>query len=288
MFKDLVRLGTLTSISSNSNYTIQLPLKGALTDLVAVSLNSSGVPVAIGTEVDTLSVRAGDEGEIVKPLSPAHLAYLALYKFGATGFTATTGVTPLYTAPRNPNELQRLAYMIGTKGLSSLSVEVDTGTISGVAQIEIWGRRLTGADFDQMGIGRHVRISKETISTTGTGEKAFDQVPYIRERGVRLMAVHMANASGTGAITKLAVEVNEVPQHFAHVAYHQAIQKLQGRSPQANYYAADFSLDNTADIGLPMGDASRVNVRAYWSVDPAADHDMIIETLHGIDEAVGV
>lgn len=287
MFKGLVRLGTLTNVASNSNYTITLPLKGALTDLVAVTLNSSGVPVAIGAEIDTISLRAGDNGEIIKPVSPAVLSYLMLYEFAERGAAAITGVTPIYTAPYNAKEDERLAYMIGTKGLSSLSVEVDTGTISGVAQIEIWGRRLAGGLFDEMGLGRHRRISKETITTTGTGEKYFDQFPYVRERGVRLHSVHLANAAGTGTVTKLSVEVNEQPEHFAPVAFHQHAQRMQGRTPQSNYWAVDYALDNNPQAGLPMGDASRLNVKAYWSVDPAAAHDMIVVTLHGVDEAIG-
>lgn len=288
MFKDLVRLGTLNTLASNTSRTITLPLSGSVTDLCAVSLNSSGVPVAIGTQLDSLALRAGNEGEVVKPLSVAWLNYLFMYDFNAKGYSATTGVTPLYMAPHNASESLREMYMIGTNGLSSLTVEVETGTVTTVAQIEIWGRRLTGGNYDQMGLGRHVRFSKETITTTGVGEKTFDQVPYIRERGVLLQAVHLANASGTGAVSKLAVEVNEVPQHFAHIAFHQAMQKSYGRSPQANYYAADFSLDNNAAAGLPMGDASRVNVRAFWSVDPAAAHDMVTKTLHGFDAGQGV
>lgn len=288
MHKNLVRLGTFGNISSNGNFSQSLPLTGAITNLHLVALNSSGNPVAFGNEIDTVCLKAGDQGEIVKPVSPADLLSDALYFYAERGFVAIAGVTPLYVAPPNPNEAERLAYMIGTKGLSSLTVEIDTGTLANVATVEIWGERLTGGEFDAMGLGRHVRLSKETITTTGTGDKSFDNFPYIGGNGVRLLALHAKNAAGTGTITKLKVEVNEMPEHYAHMVSHQFAQRLAGRTPQANYFTADFSLENNALAGKPLIGVSRLNMTAYWSVDPAAAHDVLIKTLHGVNEAKGV
>lgn len=288
MHKKLVRLGSFGSITSNGSFQATIPLMGAVTNLHVVTMSAAGAPVAIGSEVSTITFRAGDQGEIVKPLSPADLVSLTLYKFAERGYSAITGLTPVYVAPPNPNEAERLAYMVGTKGVSSLTVEIETGTLSNVAQVEVWGERLTGGEFDQMGLGRHVRLSKETITSTGTGEKYFDNFPYINSQGVRLMAIHMKNAAGTGTITKLKAEVNELPEHYAPMVSHQFVQRLGGRTPQANYFSQDFSLENNAIAGLPLAGVSRLNVTAYWSVDPAAAHDVIVETLHGVNEAKGI
>jgi len=288
MHKRLVRLGTFGSIVSNGNFQATIPLQGAVTNLHLVTLTSSGVPTAIGSSVDSISLRAGDAGEIVKPMAPADLVMDALYQFASRGYAVTPGLTPVYMAPPNPNAAERLAYMIGTKGLSSLVCEIDTGTLGAVAQVEIWGERLIGGDFDQMGLGRHVRLSKETITSTGTGEKSFDNFPYINQSGVRLLTVYAKNAEGTGTITKAKVEVNEVPEHFAHVVCHQFAQRMAGRTPQANVCAIDFALENNGAAGMSLQGVSRLNFTANWSVDPAAAHDVLVKTLHGVNEAVGV
>lgn len=288
MHKNLVRLGTFGNISSNGSFQTTIPLKGAITNIQLISLNSSGAPVAVGSELDSISLVAGDQGEIVKPMTPADLLTNALYKFASRGYAAITGVTPLYMAPANPSEAERLAYMIGTNGLSSLTVEIETGTLLGVAQVEVWGERLIGGQFDGMGLGRHVRLSKETVTSTGTGEKSFDNFPYVGGNGVRLMAIYAKNAAGTGTITKAKVEVNELPEHFAHMACHEHAQRLAGRTPQANVFAVDFALENNALAGRTLGGVSRLNFTAFWSVDPAAAHDVIVETLHGVNEAKGV
>jgi len=288
MFKRLVRLGTFGSITSNGNFQANIPLQGAVTNLMLVTLTGAGVPVAIGSSIDSISLRAGDAGELVKPMSPADLVSDALYQFASRGYSAITGVTPIYCAPPNPNAAERLAYMIGTADLSSLVVEIDTGTLGNVAQVEVWGERLTGADFDIMGLGRHVRLSKETISTTGTGEKSFDNFPYIGNKGVRLLYITAKNAAGTGVISKAKVEVNDMPEVLAHVASHQFVQRMAGRTPQSNQYSVDFALENNGMAGLSLQGVSRLNFTANWSVDPAAAHDVLIKTLHGVNESVGV
>ena len=293
MFKRLTRLGSFGNITSNGNFQSTIPLQGAITNVHIVTLNANGLPTALveGT-LDSVGLTAGDAGDVVSPLAPADLVSTTLFKFAGRGYQTIAGLTPLYVAPPNPSETERMAYMIGTNGLSGLTVDIDTGNLANggndaITQIEIWGERLTGGGFDDMGLGRHIRLSKETITTTGTGEKSFDNFPYVNKSGTRLMCLHVKNASGTGVVNKAKVEVNEMPEHLAHMVTHEFAQRMAGRTPQANVFAIDFSLQNNGNAGLPLQGVSRLNLTANWSVDPAAAHDVIVETLHGVDEAAG-
>jgi hypothetical protein len=287
MFKRLELLGTFGVLADNGTFSAALPLRGCLSNICLVTKDSSGDPVAIGTEISSISLDAGSEGSVVQPVAPAVLSYLSLYKKAALAFSAETGITPIYMMPESQDSAKQVIYMIGTKGLSSLAVEIKTGTLSNVASCEVWGERLIGGKWDQMGLGRHMRISKETCVTYGTGEKSFDQMPYRGNRGVRLMAIHSQNAAGTGTVTKSKVEVDNLPESLVPYALRRAMQRIHGRAPQSNFFAIDFARDANQSVGLPLQGLSRVNITEYWSVSPAAAHDYIIETLHGVDEAKG-
>ncbi len=237
--------------------------------------------------VATISLRAGDQGELVKPLSPMILRALCYYKYGQED-AAFRSITPFYTTPKNANALQRMAYMIGTRDLSSLVVEITTeADVSEISRCEIWGERLIGGEFDNMGLGRHMRLSRETIATTGVGEKSFDNIPYINGAGVRLMTLYAM--LGDGEIARSKVEINERPEHFTPTLMHNHVQTIHGRNSELSYFSAiDFSLDDNPTAGLSLAGVSRLNFTADWSEDPGGAHDIILETVHGIDEASGI
>lgn len=290
MFKGLTKLATRGNIGNNEGFIIDIPLRGTLDNIILVALNSSGVPVAVGSELTSIALVAGDEGQIVEPYAPADLLYHAKNRLTAQkAYTDVTGVVPIYFARMiNDDENAKLAYGIGTKGLSSLTVEIETGTTTNIATIEIWAQRLVGGIFDSEGLGRHYRLSKETDSNFGTGEQEFDSFPYRGRKGVRLLTVTAKNASGTGVVKKSRVEIDNAAAPMVHTGVREFAQRVAGRTPQANYYAVDFSLMNSANMGLPISSVARISFIADWSTSPGAAHDMLIETLHGVDESAGV
>lgn len=290
MYKGLTKLATRGSVGNNESFIIDLPLRGTLDNIMLVALDASGDEVAVASELTSVSLVAGDEGQIIEPMAPADLLHFAKYRLTAQkAYTDLTGIVPIYFARMiNDDENAKMAYGIGTKGLSSLTVEIETGTTTNIATIEIWGQRLLGGIFDTEGLGRHYRLSKETDTSYGTGEQEFDSFPYRGRKGVRLLSVTAKNASGTGVVKKSRVEIDNSAAPMVHTNVREFAQRVAGRTPQANYYAVDFSLLNAPNMGLPISNVSRISYIGNWSTSPAASHDMLIETLHGIDEGEGL
>lgn len=287
----MVLVGDFGTIGSNGTFTQNFALEGAYKDIFLLCKNSAGAPVAYGSEISSVGIIAGTEN-IISATPPAVLDSLNLYFNAARGAAAVTGVIPLDLTPNGLfNEIDEAAYMLGTRGVSSLKCQIKTGTLSGVASVEVWATHFAGVqngiDFDAMGLGRHIRLSVETQEKTGTGEKEFTRYPYVGDRGVGLVAVAFANASGTGTVRAAKVERGNESVEIVPVAVDQANQRQNFRTPQSNYAVKDFALGNSQFSFLPISNATRLKSTVDWSIDPAASQEIYILTLHGINEQKG-
>jgi hypothetical protein len=285
--KGRVLVGDFGSITSNGTFTVNAPLVGAYSDFCLLALNSSGAPVAVGTEIDTVSLIAGTEN-LIQPVSPAFLLMRNLYYNTPAGYAAITGIVPMDLTPMGLYDNRESdAYMLGTNGVSSLKCTIKMGTLSGVASVQLWAVHKQGGIYDLMGLGRHVRINIETVTAYGTGEKEFDGYPHINSKGVGLLCVHFANAAGTGTITKAKIEINNERSDLVPVAVLQNEQQQSFRKPQSNYVQCDFSVENYPGSFLPLGRVTRLKSTLNWSVSAAAATQVYIETVHGINEQMG-
>lgn len=289
-----VLLYTITNLASNAPFVAPIVRQGAYRNIHLECLDSSGDPVAYGSEVSSVELVAGGES-IIKPYPPAVLLADMLYDHPE--YAASTGIIPINTDhPGLSNEIEQLPYSIGTYGLSDLYVRVRMGTKANVNSIRVWADQYEGVevvkgqplDFNTMTLGRHIRMDVVTDTATGTGLNEYDKYPHLNKVGVKLMSLMCANAAGTGVVKELKVELGNDQEQMVSVASEQNRQRMAGRRPQANYFHYDFALGNHSGSGLPLGPVEKIKSTLNWSTDPAATHYNYVKTVHGVDPKANI
>lgn len=293
-----IMLGDTGPIADNRSFPIHLPLVGAMTDIMLVAVNGAGNPVAYGNEIVDVSFTAGSIS-IIPPMSPADLVADMRYNNGATGYVANNAIIPFpLELPNIVSEHDAVPYLIGTKGIPSLTITVRFSALANVAGVQAWARHFTGThlmstnsgvravNMDEMGLGRHIRFARETETDAVVGKKVFRKYPNVGEADVGLLYTTIVN--GVGAVKTLKVENNYETKEDIPYAIEAHWQREAGRTPQAGYSTFDESLGNSASAFKPLGEAKSLKATTNFSVAPAGGRfDVIIKTIHGIDPKLG-
>lgn len=216
------------------------------------------------------------------PLTPTELNMLSDYYNGSVGGGSRNGYVTLdwvgFNSYKANGEIAQLA--IGTADIQNFNIIVNCGTLTNVAQIQVFNEYTQ----EVRPMGAHIQRRKVSLSHTTTG---VDEIELLRQPGFAYKALHFSLGSAPGVIRDFQLERNSFEWlGDTPISLLRADLLDLGRTPQSGYEHIDFAetqeLTNflwTGEAGNPATQSQTLFVKPYWSTAPSA-YSYISEELH--------
>lgn len=190
-----VKLQALSAVAAGSRALLSLPI-GPSYDRLDIRMTGSeaadpiiDIPVAEwGDYIKTITLRA--DGETLWQVPASVLISLLQYR----DTTLQAGSLPIFfqrISALTPEDED--ATILGTVGLSSLSLEIELMPSINIGKLEVYAKQSMSRAF-----GAHYRIQRYTMQNVATGEIDWDSLP---KNPYGLLALHFT----TDAIAKLEI-----------------------------------------------------------------------------------
>jgi hypothetical protein len=269
---------SLTGVASSSLATRDVPVGGTIYDMYLYFETGAGVANAVAdmkSEISKIKLRI--DGDTIIDATPTQLLDLQKFYGDKNGAGNVAGVIPLHFASailKSP-EASKL-FALGTADVSTITVEVECGTLVNVASIELYTSRST----EERKLGLHHRIINYPQNFATTGDQEISTLPKTQD--IAYEALHIEDQAGT--IVNVSVEANsntvmdEIPANVQQV-----ILANSGRTAQTGYYHATFNRLNESNGALPMAGVNDFRQTINWSVSPGGNYNIVAVAIHGLD-----
>lgn len=276
--RDILKHSDISPVGSNSLGTSRIPPNGTKHAVYLRVLNSSGVELPRSTIISEISeIKVIIDGDVYMEGTPTF--WLDRQKFYGDVFGAgnVDGIIPIeFTLPHLESDPERRVFGWGMADVNSLTVQVQFGTVSSVAQVEVSS---LSSKLEQK-LGRHLRIRKYPQNFTSTGVQELDNLPR-KNGGIDYLALHVEE--GSGQIDKVNIEVNDI-NIFDEVVpkLNQALLEIRKRTPQSGYFHVDFGMFNDLGSVLSMAGINDFRQEFTWNVSAGAPgvYNIYAEQIH--------
>lgn len=276
LLKD-IKNASLTGVSSNNLATRDIPKGGTIYDAYLYCVQPAGTPVTVAnmkTEIQRIRLRI--DGDLIIDATPTFLLDLQKYFGDREGAGNVDGVIPLHFASMILNNPASVAlYALGTQNIDNITVEVQCGTLTTTARIELY----TSRSDEKRNLGLHHRILAYPQNFNTTGEQEISTLP--KTPTIAYESLHIEDAAGTiDSLTVTANAVDIVDEIPANVQ--QVILENTGRTPQTGYYHVTFNRLNASNEALPMAGVNDWRQKINWSVSPGGNFTIYTLETHGL------
>lgn len=277
----LKKFQNFSNIASNTIASITIPPVGTFYSLYFRFLTGAGAELTkanIESQVANVSVRIN--GELIIDATAAELNMLHKFYGDAKAADVVDGILKIDFARGNLTlPLEKWQYAIGTVGINSIEVQMRLGTVTNLAQVEVFAY-LTD---EERPIGPHVRIMADTLTHGAASPHEYPSLPL--QPGTAYLALHIG--LGAGTLTETSLILDDVQfVHSAPASVLQALLEHHKRNPQTGYRHLSFDVFDEVLGFLPLLKANGTQVKDFrlrnvWTVAPTT-HRVIHERVYGL------
>lgn len=254
------------TLSSSNNQTLQIPTGGKLHSICLYFKTAAGAAATeaqIRAEIANLRLTVGGRDIVNAPVAKILDAYEALGS-NVHNNVAVAGCVELnlgrliYTDPG-----LRDLFGIGTMDVSSIQVQVQAGTLSGIASVESYTER----EPVNEGMGTYCRFIDYQQSFNSTGDHTVDTLS--RDPSTSYLAL-MVSTGASGVITQSAVKVGQVTLREDVPLNVNKLFLSNNRMEQPTGYFIHGFTDGTVTARLSMQGVPDMRIVTNFSTAPGA------------------
>lgn len=283
IFTQYSKLSSLIGIGNNQTATQSLPRGSIRYHRVDLQfLDASGAPVSsanIASEIENIKLIA--DGTDIIDATPAQLQVLQQFYGAYYNSTNTDGVIPLDMGCGYINfAYSNLLGLVATS-INSLTVEVKCGTLTNVAQVEIFTDTVP---TEEVRAGMHRRIQKVPRNYAQTGifqenDLSLYGAPNVQTVGYKALHIPLVLAN-VDYVTMIVNQVNIRDKMTSELM--ESFVERYNRTPQTGYFHIIF--DEINNPGGFLGLNKVTDFRIEYSISTAAPGatEIISETYHAI------
>lgn len=270
-------------LTSGAQATLQVPVGGKIHGFQLHFTTSGGANVteaAIRAEIGTIRLTVNGKDVV----NASAIKILDLYEVLGRNVNDNTAVASVlelnvgrnvYTDPA-----QRDLFGIGTNDVQSIQVQITAGTLSTIANVQIYTLR----EPVNENLGVYMRFINYNISYNATGDHSYDTMP--RDSDSSYLAV-MADAGASGTMTHGEVRLGSTTlKQRVPAAVNTLINSTDRYATPSGLYVYSF-MDGNVLTRLPMKDVDDLRFVQTFSVAPgAAGYNMSALTVVNLNPAL--
>ncbi len=250
---------SMSNVVAGSQATLNLPLGLTYEQLI---ISYSGVTLAQMQDIEIVingkTVQAFQDAQFIDDLN----------QYYGRGAAADGQLVLYFTRPELDNVIARRLTAIGTKDISTLSLQMDIDAGAAAPVVSV-----SAVQSAQQPLGSIVKYKRFATSFATSGEQEIDNIP---RSGARIAAMHLLKAD----VSNVEVEVNSVLMYEASKTLSEKLQSDEGRSPvSAKMTTVDFILDG--DVSHTLQTAGMNDFRIRPTIDTSGQLPVVVEYIDG-------
>lgn len=277
LITEVSRNANVRGLGSSNLATVELPVGETYSAIYLLFKAAGGTAVAVAdikSEITRIRLRA--DSHLLIDATPTLLFDLQKFYGDAYGADNVAGVLPLIFDRKHLQDiLSRDVFLLGTANITSLTVEVQCGTLVNVATVEVYRETKPV----KRNLVDHVRILPYNENFSTTGSQTVNTIPKRSPYGI--LAQHIEDSSGT--IDDVTVHVDKtIIFDQVPAAVQQVRLEFARRNPQSGYYHLPYDQLEHRDGWLYMGNVQDYRLEIEWSSAAPNNYTIYQEELHNI------
>lgn len=261
----LVKEPNFQGVSSSSLASARVFTRGNIVNLYLRFLESDGTTVSIAdmkSEV-TGAVNVKVNGVSIIQADVTFLLDRQKYFGDSIGAGNVASMLPIpMELSYLPTPEGRRVFALGTKDINTITVELNTGTLTNVSSIELF----TEVDNEETRvIGEHIRIDKFARNFGSTGKHEVSDLPFQDKNVIGYLGAHIT-MPGSAVVSTVEVKRNgvvildQIPPEL-----NQVLLEKEFRTPQSGYFHVDFGRGRALSSLLPMANTQSFLWEIVWA-----------------------
>ena len=254
-------------LTTNLISTLQVPTNGRITSLLLQFKLGSGVTATeaqIRAQIGNIRLTLGGRDVVNAPATKLLDLYETLgvkvgINVGIDGVVELNVGRLVYIDP-----MMRDACGFGTANITSIQIQVQAGTLAGIASVQAFSRRQAVNE----NLGMHMRFIQYPQSFNAVGDHTVDTLP--RDTNSAYIAALVDSGNGAGVLSFGEARVNSnVVTERCPVSVNKAVLSNDGYFQVDGYFAYLFN-DGAIDTRLPMRSVSDFRLINTFTTAPGA------------------
>lgn len=274
---EVIKNANVRGVASDGLGTIDLSVGETYYNTYLYVKTAAGAAVAVAdikSEIEKIRLRA--DGKLLIDATPTFLLDLYLYYNEAYGATNRAGIIPINFQRRAlPDALARALFAMGTADIGNLAIEVEFGTLTNVASIEVYRE----VSSEKRAMVDQVRILPYPENFGTTGKQTVTSLPKRVPFGV--LAQHIEESTGTIDDVTIVANKNDIFQEIP-VNVNDTRLDLARRSPQSGYYHVAYDLEDHRSGFLYLGNLQEYRAEITWSSAAPDNYTIYQEEIHNL------